>query len=111
MSAAVAALVADADKGIIAAYRYLAFLDQEKRFLVHELYPDRATDDGYFVPCDNQVNALMDTSPLERAALVLEALDIDPYTEDDGWIECLRNGGVAAFRRLASQLRRPRRAS
>ncbi len=111
MSAAVAALVADADKGIIAAYRYLAFLDQEKGFLLHELYPDRATDGGYFVPCDRQVNALMDTSPLARAASVLEALDIDPYTEDDGWIEFVRTGEVAALSRLFSKTRRPRRAS
>ncbi len=110
MSAAVAALVADADKGIIAAYRYLAFLDQERRLLLDELSPDLATDGGYFVPLDEQVTALAGTSPLDRAAPVLDALDIDPYEDDGGWVECVRHGRLAAIGRLASKTKRRRRA-
>ena len=111
MSAAVAALVADADKGIIAAYRYLAFLDQERRHLLQELYPDGAVGDGYFVPLDEQVAALARSSPLDRAAPVLAALDIDPHADDGGWVESVRTGGLAALSRLASKTPRPRRAS
>ena len=110
MSAAVAALVADADKGIIAAYRYLAFLDQERRHLLQELYPDGAVGDGYFVPLDEQVAALARSSPLDRAAPVLAALDIDPHVHD-AWVECVRAGGPSAMGRLASKTQRPRRAS
>ena len=68
---------------VIAAHRYLAFIDLERRFLVHELYPDRDRGDGYFVPCDTAVNVLADdASPIERAAKVLGFLGIDPYQYD-----------------------------
>ncbi len=110
MSAAVAALVADADKGIIAAHRYLAFLEQERLLLLQELYPDGAVDGRYFVPLDDRVTALASSSPLDRAASVLDALDIDPHADDDGWVECVRHGGLAAIGRLASKTQRRRRA-
>ena len=64
----------------IAAYRYLAYLDREYRALVHELKPDHRPGDLVFHPCDEQIDDLMTNgSAIERAAIVLQALGIDPY--------------------------------
>ena len=82
-SATVAGLVAGTGPAIIAAYRYLAFLDLERRWLVHELFPDRKPDDTILVPCDDQIDPLCcGSSPLDRAVTVLTALGVDPHTED-----------------------------
>lgn len=82
-SATVASLVSGTGPAIIAAHRYLAFLDLERRWLIHELFPDRKPDEMFFVPCDDQVNHLCcDSSPLDRSVTVLSALGIDPHTED-----------------------------
>ena len=89
MTDKVDALIAGAHRDRIAAFRYLAWLDMERRFLIHELFPDRKRGDVVWFPCDNQVNNLVyDTPPLERAVTVLEALDIDPYA-DDAWVDFL----------------------
>lgn len=71
---------------IVAAYRYLVFLDQERRALVYELLPDHKLDDPVFFPVDSLVGTLTDTSPIERAVSVLEGLGLDPYA-DDAWVE------------------------
>ena len=104
ISATVASLVAGTGPAIIAAHRYLAFLDLEQRWLVHELFPDMKPGEGYFVPCDNQVNHLCcDSSPLDRAVTVLAALSIDPHA-DDCWVNTI--GKVSMVKR---QLKRPPR--
>ena len=59
---------ATARQRAIAAWRYLAFLDLERRRIVAELRPDLEPGGMVFVPCDRQVFALMDGSPLGRAA-------------------------------------------
>lgn len=88
-SATADSLVAGIGPAIIAAHRYLAFLDLERRWLVHELFPDRKPDEMFFVPCDEQINHLCcDRSPLDRAVSVLAALGIDPHA-DDTWCEML----------------------
>lgn len=48
---------------IVAAYRYFAFLDQERRTLVYELLPDHMPHDPVFFPADSAVGTLTDTSP------------------------------------------------
>ncbi len=64
----------------IAAYRYLAYLDREYRALVQELRPEHRPGDMVFHPCDEQVDDLVaNGSAIERAAIVLQALGIDPY--------------------------------
>ena len=88
-SAIVVSLAANVRPSTIAAYRYLAFLDLERRELARELFPDRKPDEGIFVPCDRLVNLLCwDGSPLDRAVPVLAALGIDPHA-DDAWCELL----------------------
>ena len=83
----VTALAIDAQQSIIAAHRYLAFLDRERRYLVHELYPDREEDDAFLVPVDRGVNHLVRAaSPIDRAAKVLGFLGIDPYRYD-AWVD------------------------
>ena len=54
--------------GTAVACRYLAFLDQERRHLPYELFPDRKPGDRHFFPCDRQVNCLYidGASPRER---------------------------------------------
>ena len=76
---------------IIAAWRYLAYLDSEYRFLRHEL--QAGPKDGYtFVPCDRHVNLLNPgdgtTGPLDRAEGVLRHLGIDPYAHAP-WVDYL----------------------
>ena len=81
------ALAVDAQQSIIAAHRYLSFLDRERRYLVHELYPDREEDDAFLVPVDRGVNHLVRAaSPIDRAAKVLGFLGIDPY-HYDAWVD------------------------
>ena len=93
-SATVASLAAGTGPAIIAAHRYLAFLDLERRWLIHELFPDRKPGEMFFVPCDDQVNRLCcDSSPLDRAVPVLAALGIDPHV-DDYWVDTI---GKIAF--------------
>ena len=97
-SATVASLVAGTGPAIIAAYRYLAFLDLERRWLIHELFPDRKPDDLVYVPCDDQVNQLCDNrSPLDRAVAVLAALGIDPHA-DDAWVDTVGKASMAIRR-------------
>ena len=82
-SATVASLTAGTGPAIIAAHRYLAFLDLERRYLIHELFPDRKSDEMFYVPCDDQINAFCcDIPPLGRAVTVLAALGGDPHAED-----------------------------
>ena len=79
----------DLKTAAIAAWRYYAFLEVEKRFLRHELLPDWKPGDRVFVPCDLQVDQLVcSTSPLERAEKVLRFLDIDPH-EYDAWVDSM----------------------
>lgn len=88
----VRALAASIQPGIIAAYRYLAFIDRERSGLLYELWPDRKTGDYYFMPEDEQVSQLAhDASPIQRAVPVLTALGIDPHASDfwTGYIPAL----------------------
>ncbi len=75
-------------KGTVAAYRYLAFLEMERRHLLYELYPDLESDKSYGFPADRQVNRLYEdgASPLDRAASVLKHLGVDPF-EHDAWVD------------------------
>ena len=83
------ALIAGAHRDRIAAFRYLAWLDMERRALVSELHPEHKPGDVVFFPSDTQVDSLvLGASPLERAVPVLEAIGIDPYT-DDCWTDTL----------------------
>ena len=76
----VTGLAFDAQHTVIAAHRYLAFIDLERRYLVHELYPERDKGEGFFIPVDSEVNLLVgDVSPIERAAKVLGFLGVDPF--------------------------------
>ena len=76
-------MAASIQPGIIAAYRYLAFIDRERTGLIRELWPGRQTGDYYFVPADRQVSQLAhDASPIQRAVPVLTALGIDPHASD-----------------------------
>ena len=75
-------------KDRIAAHRYLAFLDSERRYLLHELQPDRKPGDMVWFPCDRFINLLMHTSPLERAQKVLEVVGLPPHANET-WVECL----------------------
>jgi glycine/D-amino acid oxidase-like deaminating enzyme len=76
----------EARNSLIAAWRYLAYLDTEKRHLVHALMPDY---DGreFMVPCDIKVNDLNspargeDGDPISRAPEVLSFLGMDPYAK------------------------------
>ena len=68
----------DLKAAAIAAWRYYAFLEVEKRFLRHELLPG-------WKPVDQMVCA---TSPLERAEKVLRFLDINPH-EYDAWVDSM----------------------
>ncbi len=71
----------------IAAYRYLAYLDREYRSLVRELKPEHRPGDMVFHPCDDQVDDLVaHGSAIERAATVLQALGIDPFSHA-GWAD------------------------
>ena len=89
MTDKVDALIAGAHRDRIAAFRYLAWLDMERRFLIWELFPDRERGDVAWFPCDSQVDKLvLGVSPLERAVPVLEAFGIDPYA-DDAWTDIL----------------------
>jgi len=71
----VTVLAIDAQQTVIAAHRYLAFLDRERSFLVHEMYPERDRDDAFFVPVDRGVNVLqsryIDASGPSSAARLL----------------------------------------
>ena len=71
--------------GTIAAWRYLAFLEAERRQLLHELMPEFREGDPVFIPCDRFV---IETggSPLDRAGPVLKAAGIDPHAHD-AWVE------------------------
>ena len=71
----------------MAAYRYLVFLEMEKRHLVHELFPRQEGGAPRWFPCDPQVNALHNKgkSPLDRAVPVLERLGIDPHADAHWW--------------------------
>ena len=88
---AISRLQRDAEAGVIAAWRYLAYLDLEKRFLLHTLKPDWH-EKGYMVPCDLQVDGLNpiggDGLPIERAPKVLEFLGIDPF-KHDVWVDMI----------------------
>ena len=89
MTDKVDALIAGAHRDRIAAFRYLAWLDMEQRFLIHELFPDHKRGNVVWFPVDTQVNNLVfDSSPLERAVPVLESFGIDPYA-DDAWVDFL----------------------
>ena len=103
-SATVASLAAGTVPAIIAAHRYLAFLDLERRWLIHELFPDRKPDEMVFVPCDEQIDRLCcGSSPLDRAVQVLAALGIDPHA-DDCWVSTVGKASMAQ-----RQLKRPPR--
>lgn len=84
---------ADGRKGLIASWRYLAYLDEERRYLLHELTPGWEKI-GFMVPCDLQVSGLNPIfpdekgDPISRAPEVLRFLGIDPYREDE-WAECI----------------------
>ncbi|MCH8112040.1 MAG: hypothetical protein IH905_08840 [Proteobacteria bacterium] len=83
----VTGLAIDAQQTVIAAHRYLAFIDLERRHLVHEMYPEHDRDDAFFVPVDRGVNVLMrEASPIVRAAKVLGFLGVDPY-QYDAWVD------------------------
>ena len=75
-------------KGVIAAHRYLAFLETERLALLHELYPGIKRGDPYNVPFDHPVMELFATAgPLDRASTMLRAASIaDPY-EHDAWVK------------------------
>jgi len=86
----IAGIERESRRGLLAAWRYLAYLDEERRFLLHEIKPDwRKT--GYMVPSDRQVNGLNLPGPggygdpITRAPEVLRFLGIDPF-EDDAWV-------------------------
>ena len=51
------ALIAGAHRDRIAAFRYLAWLDMERRALVSELHPEHKPGDVVFFPSDTQVDA------------------------------------------------------
>jgi hypothetical protein len=89
MSAVTDDLLEQAQLGRVAAFRYLAFIDQERRMLLEELYPGIGKGDEYFVPVDPQVTCLLRLSPLARAETVLRAGGIDPYVADDFWAAAL----------------------
>ena len=60
--------------GVIAAHRYLAFLDQERYCLLREIDPNFKPGDRVFVPCDRFVGRLViNGSPVDRAEMVLRA--------------------------------------
>ena len=83
----------DARNNLIATWRYLAYLDHEKRYLLHELKPDWY-ENGYMVPCDRQVNGLNRPvpgehgDPISRAPDVLRCLGIDPF-QVDAWVDMI----------------------
>lgn len=87
---AIKALVEDGNRQLIAAYRYLAFLDIERQRLTRELFPEATPGrDLVIVPADRQVLELgapgpdgEGSTPLDRARTVLEALGIDPFAPD-----------------------------
>ncbi len=86
---AVEALIAASSRDRIVSLRYLAWLDAELRALIRELNPEHQAGDYVMFPCDTQVhNLIFETSPLERAATVLEAVGIDPRA-DDCWTDHL----------------------
>ena len=71
------------EAGVIAAYRYLAFLEMELRWLKSEIFPEAEKGAPYAVPCDSQVDRLvLGAPPTARAETVLRALGIDPHAED-----------------------------
>ncbi len=77
---------AELQAGTIAAYRYLAFLDAERRMLLSEVLPGWQPGQVFFVPADMQVHALMEQEPvLDRCEKVLRALDIDPHRHE-AWV-------------------------
>ena len=83
---AIDALKATVQRDQIATYRYMAFLEVERRALVHELHPEHQPGDLVFFPVDSQVsNLVYDIPPMGSAVTVLEALGMDPYAEDR-WI-------------------------
>lgn len=82
----------------IAAYRYLAFLECERRALALELHPDLQPGDTFPIPLDDQVYGLVSKgSPLGRAASVLKAIGITPHAEGC-WTGCIE-AVVLAFQR------------
>lgn len=96
MSALTKELLEQAERGTIAAFRYLAFLSQERRQLVEELYPELGEGNTFFVPADLQVGRLINGTPLTRAETVLRALKIDPFIDDDLWVGDLTGKGPVA---------------
>lgn len=77
----------DLQAGVIAAHRYLAFLDQERYCLIQEIDPNFKTGDRFFVPCDRHVNCLFHNgSPIDRAETVLRAVGVDPHAHD-AWVD------------------------
>ena len=89
MTNKVDALIAGSSRDRIVSLRYLAWLDAELRALIFELFPEHKRGDVVWFPSDTQVhNLVFDTSPLERAVPVLEAVGIDPRA-DDCWTEFL----------------------
>ena len=97
----------DARNGLIAAWRYLAYLDDEKRFLLHAIKPDWRKS-KLFIPLDSQVGCLNPSGPrgdpLSRAPEVLSFLGMDPYA-DDAWVgvSLILASGCYALRRRASR--------
>ena len=82
-------LIPASSRDRIVSLRYLAWLDAELRALIYELNPEHKSGDYVMFPSDTQVhNLVFDTSPLERAAIVLEAVGIDPRA-DDCWTKFL----------------------
>lgn len=79
---------------LVAACRYLAFLEGERLALLKELAPDFEPGTGRaFIPLDPDVDALHhgnragpETGPVDRAPDVLRAAGLDPYAEAP-WIE------------------------
>ena len=82
------ALKAAVERDRIAAYRYLAFLDQERRALIEELQPGSQPGDFVLFPVDDLVGGLATTSPLARAVKVLEAVGLPPHAHD-AWVDYL----------------------
>lgn len=73
-------------RGLISAWRYLAFLEAERRSLLNEIMPewDRG---GYVIPMDDEVMKLhWQGDPMVRAPSMLRAAGLDPYADATGWI-------------------------
>jgi hypothetical protein len=88
MSTTATGLLEQAQRDNVAALKYLFFLEQERRWLIAELYPNTPIGDQYFAPIDQQVTTLDKTSTLSRARLVLETLGVNPDGHDP-WVDSL----------------------